>query len=609
MASEQRLQEARKRLQELRSSQGGGLDAARARLQELRSGAVQTTVPKTEIAPKPEDTRSLKRKIGEGIAGLTGPKELGAGLASVLFRGTEESRQLEEQRATGQDLQTKTLQRIREKRARGEDTSRLEAALAQFQTGEAEAGREEELIRTGGGLTPRQVIGSAVQTGLTIATAGTFGGVAQAGRLGVTGGRILGTGGRFGRRIATGAALGGAFGTAATVREGGEITPKGVAVSAALGAALPVGGAFLRGLGRFAKATPRFLLGDADIAAISQARRFPQEVGRFVSGIKGESGGINLSAIASDAKKAAQSARAKSLATFRGAEEKLPTQQLNKKQIINESNQTIRDTLGLPAKGRISFKGSGLSNSEIRTVRQLQTRIGQWKDFSPAGVNKLRQSIDKSPFFRGTKKTKGADDVVRAITGQLNDTVDTAFEKFSPARARASKDIRFFEALGFNVIGKNQKNVNVTSDKLRTLANLITDRNRKEETKVLLRQFKDRTGFDLEQQLTSFAAAERINRPFRGVLVSGLGGITRSLDTIAVRGLANTARTTGKVNVGDLRSILNRIIGEEQTAIFMAEFNQLPVVLQRELVLNMIASMLKKPTKEEEEEISLQERI
>ena len=109
-----------------------------------------------------------KKSMGEKVLDVTGGKELAQGLGQTLAL-KQNSKIIEQAQKEQFGIQEQLLKRIKEKKARGEDTSRLEGALSDI---------NDEIMKTGEGasdilnpnkLTNKQVIGDALQL---ITTAG-----------------------------------------------------------------------------------------------------------------------------------------------------------------------------------------------------------------------------------------------------------------------------------------------------------------------------------------------------------------------------------------------------------------------------------------------------
>lgn len=142
--------------------------------------------------PKPEPA---KRSIGEKVLDFTGGKEiaqgLGQGIANTGFAekgvkifGKEiiapgnVSKQIQETQSQQMDIQGQLLARIKENKATGQDTSRLENALAVLNNEIYNTGEGAEKLLNQNELTTKQVLGDALQLGTTV---GTIGGLSGAG--------------------------------------------------------------------------------------------------------------------------------------------------------------------------------------------------------------------------------------------------------------------------------------------------------------------------------------------------------------------------------------------------------------------------------------------
>lgn len=175
---------------------------------------------------------NAKPTIGavEKIADFTGGKEISQGLGQAAAQG-KNSRMLEETQVAQTNLLDKALKTLREKKDRGEDTSRLESALKVFgeEVGDTGAGAQELLNPNK--LTNKQVIGDALQLGTTIVGAGSLPSTAK----NVVGAETIGKGIVSGAK--EGAKFGGAFGTAQGASEAlqNDLSGKEVLKKSALG--------------------------------------------------------------------------------------------------------------------------------------------------------------------------------------------------------------------------------------------------------------------------------------------------------------------------------------------------------------------------------------
>lgn len=167
-------------------------------------------IKKGSFASQPTE-KSKAVKIVEKVADFTGGKEIAQGLGQALAGNNKRVEETQNQQI---ELQTKLLQRIKEKKARGEDTSRLEGALEDLGVDIKAFGDNAEEILNPNKLTNKQVIGDALQLGSTVVGAGTLPG--QVGKVATA--KTIGQGIVQGAKA--GAISGGAFGAVGGVAQG-----------------------------------------------------------------------------------------------------------------------------------------------------------------------------------------------------------------------------------------------------------------------------------------------------------------------------------------------------------------------------------------------------
>lgn len=203
--------------------------------EQLRSvyGQPQATIPvQTEVKPK---TKSVVEKIAD----FTGGKEIAQGLGQALAGNVKRVEETQNQQI---DIQGQLLQRIKEKKAMGEDTSRLEGALKDLGIDIKALGEGASEILNPNQLTSKQVIGDALQLGSTVVGAGTIPG--QVGKVATA--KTIGQGITQGAKA--GAISGGAFGTVGGVAQGlqeGKTVKESLAQGVKTGAVGVAGGAIL----------------------------------------------------------------------------------------------------------------------------------------------------------------------------------------------------------------------------------------------------------------------------------------------------------------------------------------------------------------------------
>lgn len=216
---------------------------------------VEQAIPQRQMEQRQSLTESVATvEEPKGVLGflgrVTGVSALARGAAAGLNAPREEN--LRNEMLTQQDtIQTNLTNAIKEQKKLGKDTSRLEKALQEYM---ADSGAINEGMRQRAdlGVSNREVIGSAIRTAGTIASAGTFGAGGQTGRLATVSAPQLTTASTVGRGVAqgavqglktgasTGAVFGGVSGLATGVEENKGVlgTAFEIAKQSAIGGAL-----------------------------------------------------------------------------------------------------------------------------------------------------------------------------------------------------------------------------------------------------------------------------------------------------------------------------------------------------------------------------------
>lgn len=118
-----------------------------------------------------------KRSVAEKILGFTGGEKLGQGLGQALAnKGI--SKDIEAVQKSQIEMQGNLIKKIKEDKALGKDTIKLERALTELNSDIDEIGQGAGKLLNQNELTNKQVIGDALQLGTTL---GTIGGVSGAG--------------------------------------------------------------------------------------------------------------------------------------------------------------------------------------------------------------------------------------------------------------------------------------------------------------------------------------------------------------------------------------------------------------------------------------------
>lgn len=170
------------------ASKNPNSDFAKNLSQLAKSGALNQEAKKygvdlTPFQPVEAIIEQPKKTIIEKVTDFTGGKEIAQGLGQKLARtdvnipfiakGNTE-KMLEETQAQQIGIQTQLLEKIKQNKTQGLDTSRLENALAMITEDIQSTGQGAEKLLNPNQLTNKQVIGDALQLGTTIVGAGAL---------------------------------------------------------------------------------------------------------------------------------------------------------------------------------------------------------------------------------------------------------------------------------------------------------------------------------------------------------------------------------------------------------------------------------------------------
>lgn len=143
-------------------------------------GKIETAIPQRRTETIAEQTKLDTDVAPKGVLGAlarsTGVERMGTALGATLaskFGGSTKG--LEESNQRGADISLELTKKIIAAKNEGRDTSRLEQAL-ELINAQNESGAKAVGELATGGVTNREVIGSALRTAGTIGSAGTFGG-------------------------------------------------------------------------------------------------------------------------------------------------------------------------------------------------------------------------------------------------------------------------------------------------------------------------------------------------------------------------------------------------------------------------------------------------
>lgn len=115
------------------------------------------------FSPSLNPTYTPEEKKGGFLSNLVGTTALGQRLGGLAYRGTQTDSNISSAIQGNQQIEQQVLQQIQKNKSIGKDTSKLEQALKDLQFSNAQTQQTSQDLRSGG-VTNRQVVGSAIQT-------------------------------------------------------------------------------------------------------------------------------------------------------------------------------------------------------------------------------------------------------------------------------------------------------------------------------------------------------------------------------------------------------------------------------------------------------------
>lgn len=189
-----------------------------------------------------------------------------------------------------------------------------------------------------------------------------------------------------------------------------------------------------------------------------------------------------------------------------------------------------------------------LEPQEKMLVSKAKGLVSKWKNWTPKGIIKLRQEIDRRGFYKDDEAHRASDKIINSMRKKLNEMAISLDDTIAPALEKASFDIEQAQKLGYNLIGNNKLNVEATATKLKSILAKIDDPVEKEATKNLLNFLKDRTGVDVGADLEALSAYLEFQKPLNN---NSILGIAQSLGKKVVK--------PGAIGLGKVNEAIKKI--------------------------------------------------
>lgn len=366
---------------------------------------------------------------------------------------------------------------------------------------------EQQKAETFNMPTGKQIAGDIGRVALNFAPVGKVASGISAGA------KALGAGAKLAKpisQIATGGAVGYGADVTTKLAEGQEDPFKagiGTAVGAGIGALPVVGKPLAKAVGKTLGGTLNLAgevaVGSKGTQAVKTAVSKPSEIAKFN---KGRTLRDTVTRIINAINKA----------------------QVESKKAFNTAIEMARDDIKLTPKKGISELNSVIKENPLYLETQEKTLVGKakmlvkmWKDWSPKGMVKLRQELDRRGFYKGDDLHKNSDQIINSMRKKLNQMAISLDDTIAPALEKASFDIDMFNKLGYNILGKQKLSVDLTEKKLQQLLTDIDDPIKRQGVKELLEFLKSRTGEDIGSELQGLSAFLEFNKPLSSS--SGIG--------------------------------------------------------------------------------------
>jgi len=335
---------------------------------------------------------------------------------------------------------------------------------------------------------------------------------------------------------------------------------------------IPVGGALLS---RLAGGASRFLFGPKGQTGLQVRFADPQGVQAFLKTGQRKPGGATIQDIEKLYTSSVESVRRNIRENYRAALEALPKRlgsggrmlQVGQKTTIRTGGKTIvLDINGVRSKAvdtvkkfgvqvdgtgkKLDFLESPFGRAEERKLLEVFRVIDDWRDTSPAGLNRLARKIGN---MRVTSDAPGKRELNAVIDSIRNGTRDYMADVGVPGikqlNASYSSGQNFLNKLEVNIEGKSKLNVDQTANKIFQLAKDLDDPFKREGAEQLLKQLERHTGVPVLDMMRALSAAANLTpQGSQGLRAGVVRELTRLLE-VGVSAGVGAAGTASKAGV------------------------------------------------------------
>ncbi len=453
--------------------------------------------------PQQNNGQGFFTNIADKVGEFMGMKKFGQGIGSAIYFATQE----------GKDLL---------KRADEGDKSSIEAV--------------NEILKD----TPnaKEILGSAGMTALNIIMPGAS------------------KGAPLFSKVVGGATAGYAFDVANKLQENKPIDEAmQPGMSTLVGGSLPIIGKGL-GVGKNIVKNISSYLSGVPTEALEYAFSKPQETGTAIKRlVKNDD---DIISIVNKAKQGLNNMIEQRNNNYEKALEQIPQ---NVTLNLNKFNNTVQNTLKKfnisTTNGVLDFTKTPLPKTQQNEIVEILDRIQKWDDFTPKGVNTLKQITDS--YFRGSADSKPFDKIITTMSGSLKDYLSKEVPQIAEMNAKYSKESEFINQLVKELsLGKNHS----PSTALNKLTSIF--RNNNAFKQKLVERLGKETGQQVLDEIVGSMFTDWFPRGLSSRIISNLGGsmvgtagagylaggLLGAVPGAAVGGLMASPRFAGSVSTG-----------------------------------------------------------
>lgn len=535
---------------------------------QLQTSQDSTTLSKEEAQfssagiPLNQTAKDKQQEIRTKAADFLGGKELAQGLGQTIVN-PEISKNLEQTQTQATDIQTNLLQKIKENKAQGLDTSRLEDALKVINENISNISQETGQLLNQNNLTDKQIIGSATQL-----AANAIPGV--------------GKGAKLATKVAVGAGTGYAFDVGSKLRNN-EDTSQALTPGAGtiIGGSLPIVGALtknliLKPLARITKGLGAGL-GGSSTNTLDNIIKNPEKAKIISDALKkGENNKI-LEGQVKEYINGVSKIRKEASAAFGSGLEQLSKTDI-RPDTFRSNVQTFLDKYGISLnKGKRNF--SSIEFSDPKNIKKASELIDKLSNTGLDGksLRKLVDDIENSIYKTATSDERLSFNIfIKDLGSSVRSAITKSTDKLGEINTKYSQDIGLADAIQ-KIFGKvkfkNLEEINNIAKKIDTLSGQFNGLDEK-----TVNDFFSRIGKSAQDFKTTNAVRELANKS----ITKNAEGLNISEITRAVSSGIFTPNLVKNITIltGKTKPVITKILQSSSNTAKKALLNEIANINQ-----------------------------